>query len=70
MSQTMVALDSRSNVFGQVLNPPYLGLKVGESLGSGGTLFTINGALVVWTDVGGDVWIPALREGSYGIRPG
>ena len=68
--QTLMALDSHNNVFGRTLNPANTRLTAGGSSGGEGALLAMRGSVLgVGTDVGGSIRIPAMCNGTYGIKP-
>jgi amidase len=68
--QTLMALDSHNNVFGRTLNPANTLLTAGGSSGGEGALLAMRGSVIgVGTDVGGSIRIPAMCNGTYGIKP-
>jgi Asp-tRNA(Asn)/Glu-tRNA(Gln) amidotransferase A subunit family amidase len=68
--QTLMALDSQSNLFGRVLNPRDRRVTAGGSSGGEGALIAMRGSVLgVGTDVGGSIRIPAMCGGLYGIKP-
>jgi amidase len=68
--QTLMALDSHNNVFGRTLNPTNTLLTAGGSSGGEGALLAMRGSVLgVGTDVGGSIRIPAMCNGTYGIKP-
>ncbi|KAI5358747.1 putative amidase [Septoria linicola] len=67
---TLMTADSHNNVFGRVLNPHKLNLGAGGSSGGEGALVAFKGSpLGIGTDIGGSVRIPALVNGTYGLKP-
>ena len=70
MPQSIMQLDTRSNLHGQTLNPFNLHLSPGGS--SGGEAASVSSGatlLGVGTDIGGSVRQPAACVGLYGLRP-
>jgi amidase len=68
--QTLMALDSHNNVFGRTLNPLNIALTAGGSTGGEGALLAMRGSILgVGTDVGGSIRIPAMCNGTYGVKP-
>lgn len=68
--QTLMALDSHNNVFGRTLNPLNTAVTAGGSSGGEGALLAMRGSVLgVGTDVGGSIRIPAMCDGTYGIKP-
>ena len=68
--QTLMAMDSMNNVFGQTLNPLNRLLTPGGSSGGEGALIAMRGSVLgVGTDIGGSIRVPAMCNGLYGIKP-
>ncbi|KAF1954682.1 acetamidase [Byssothecium circinans] len=68
--QTLMALDSHNNIFGRTLNPFNTALTAGGSSGGEGALLAMRGSILgVGTDVGGSIRIPAMCNGTFGIKP-
>ncbi|KAH7389993.1 amidase signature domain-containing protein [Pyrenochaeta sp. MPI-SDFR-AT-0127] len=68
--QTLMALDSHNNVFGRTINPLNTAVTAGGSSGGEGALIAMRGSVLgVGTDVGGSIRIPAMCDGTYGIKP-
>ncbi|PWN35203.1 amidase signature enzyme [Meira miltonrushii] len=70
MPQSIMQLDTRSNLHGQTLNPRNVHLSPGGS--SGGEAASVSSGatlLGVGTDIGGSVRQPAACVGLYGLRP-
>ncbi|KAL1800105.1 hypothetical protein ACET3X_000447 [Alternaria dauci] len=68
--QTLMALDSHNNVFGRTINPLNTAVTAGGSSGGEGALVAMRGSVLgVGTDVGGSVRIPAMCDGTFGIKP-
>ncbi|KAF2276825.1 amidase signature enzyme [Westerdykella ornata] len=68
--QTLMALDSHNNVFGRCINPFNSLATAGGSSGGEGALLALRGSILgVGTDVGGSIRIPAMCNGTYGIKP-
>jgi amidase len=68
--QTLMALDSHNNVFGRTINPLNTAVTAGGSSGGEGALLAMRGSVLgVGTDVGGSIRIPAMCNGTYGIKP-
>lgn len=68
--QTLMALDSHNNVFGRTLNPLNTRVTAGGSSGGEGALLALRGSVLgVGTDVGGSIRIPAMCNGTFGIKP-
>lgn len=68
--QTLMALDSHNNTFGRTLNPFNTLVTAGGSSGGEGALLGMRGSVLgVGTDVGGSIRIPAMCNGTFGIKP-
>ncbi|KAF1829629.1 amidase [Decorospora gaudefroyi] len=68
--QTLMALDSHNNIFGRTINPLNTALTAGGSSGGEGALIAMRGSILgVGTDVGGSIRIPAMCNGTFGIKP-
>ncbi|KAF7681559.1 general amidase protein [Alternaria burnsii] len=68
--QTLMALDSHNNVFGRTINPLNTAVTAGGSSGGEGALIAMRGSVLgVGTDVGGSIRIPAMCDGTFGIKP-
>ncbi|KAF1914810.1 amidase signature domain-containing protein [Ampelomyces quisqualis] len=68
--QTLMALDSHNNVFGRTINPFNTAVTPGGSSGGEGALLGMRGSVLgVGTDVGGSIRIPAMCNGTFGIKP-
>ncbi|ORY13423.1 amidase signature domain-containing protein [Clohesyomyces aquaticus] len=68
--QTLMALDSHNNIFGRTLNPFNVLVTAGGSSGGEGALLAMRGSVLgVGTDVGGSIRIPAMCNGTFGIKP-
>ncbi|CCT61178.1 hypothetical protein IAQ61_005000 [Plenodomus lingam] len=68
--QTMMALDSHNHLFGRTLNPLNTAATAGGSSGGEAALLAMRGSVLgVGTDVGGSIRIPAMCEGTFGIKP-
>jgi amidase len=68
--QTLMALDSHNNVFGRTINPFNTAVTPGGSSGGEGALLGMRGSILgVGTDVGGSIRIPAMCNGTFGVKP-
>lgn len=68
--QTLMALETNSNLFGRTTNPHNTNLTCGGSTGGEGALLAINGSpLGIGTDIGGSIRIPSAFCGTYGFKP-
>ncbi|KAK0527219.1 hypothetical protein OC842_004937 [Tilletia horrida] len=70
MPQSVMHLDTRSNLFGQTLNPTNLALSPGGSSGGESAVLGCNASAGgIGTDIGGSVRHPCGVTGLYGLRP-
>lgn len=68
--QTLMALDSHNNIFGRTINAFNTAVTPGGSSGGEGALLGMRGSILgVGTDVGGSIRIPAMCNGTFGIKP-
>lgn len=68
--QTLMHLETSSNLYGVTTNPFNAGLTSGGSSGGEGALLGMRGScLGLGTDIGGSVRSPAANCGLYGLRP-
>lgn len=68
--QTMMHLETDSNLFGVTTNPYNVNLSSGGSSGGEGALIALHGScLGIGSDVGGSIRNPAANCGIYGIKP-
>lgn len=68
--QTLMALDSHNNLFGRTLNPLNTDVTAGGSSGGEGALLAMRGSILgVGTDIGGSIRIPAMCNGTFGVKP-
>ncbi|PFH56204.1 hypothetical protein XA68_16898 [Ophiocordyceps unilateralis] len=68
--QTLMVLETVSNIHGRTLNPWNSALGAGGSSGGEGVLLALHGsALGVGTDIGGSVRVPAAFNGVYAFKP-
>jgi amidase len=68
--QTMMHLETDSNLWGVTSNPHNTSLTSGGSSGGEGALIALHGScLGVGSDVGGSIRSPAANCGIYGIKP-
>lgn len=68
--QTMMHLETDSNLFGVTTNPYNSNLTSGGSSGGEGALIALKGScLGVGSDVGGSIRNPAANCGVYGLKP-
>jgi amidase len=67
--QTLMALDTHNNVFGRTTNPCNVAVTAGGSSGGEGALLAMRGSVLgVGTDIAGSIRIPAMCNGTYGIK--
>ncbi|EPS42229.1 hypothetical protein H072_3933 [Dactylellina haptotyla CBS 200.50] len=68
--QTLMHLETSSNIFGTTVNPFHRNLTSGGSSGGEGALIGMRGScLGIGTDIGGSIRSPAGNNGLYGLRP-
>ncbi|KAI9794120.1 MAG: hypothetical protein M1835_006801 [Candelina submexicana] len=68
--QTLMHLETSSNLYGVTVNPFNRELTSGGSSGGEGALIGLRGScLGVGTDIGGSIRSPAANNGLYGFRP-
>ncbi|KAK6347312.1 hypothetical protein TWF696_007383 [Orbilia brochopaga] len=68
--QTLMQLETSSNLFGETVCPFNRDLSSGGSSGGEGALGGMRGScLGVGTDIGGSIRSPAANNGLYGLRP-
>ncbi|PHH76848.1 hypothetical protein CDD82_3780 [Ophiocordyceps australis] len=68
--QTLMVLETVSNIYGRTLNPYNTKLTPGGSSGGESALLAMNGSpLGVGTDIGGSIRVPAAYTGLYGLKP-
>ena len=68
--QTLMHLETSSNLYGVTVNPFNRGLTSGGSSGGEGALVGMRGScLGIGTDIGGSIRSPAANCGVYGLRP-
>ncbi|KAF2003906.1 putative fatty-acid amide hydrolase [Amniculicola lignicola CBS 123094] len=68
--QTLMHLETSSNLYGETLNPFNRTLTSGGSSGGEGALVGLRGScLGIGTDIGGSIRSPAANCGVYGLRP-
>lgn len=68
--QTLMQLETNSNLFGETLNPNNTSLTAGGSSGGEGALLGLHGScLGIGTDIGGSVRSPAANNGVYALKP-
>lgn len=68
--QTLMAIETDSNLFGRTMNPHNKNLTSGGSTGGEGALLAMNGSpLGIGTDIGGSIRVPSAFCGTYGFKP-
>ncbi|KAJ9224000.1 hypothetical protein DTO169C6_3620 [Paecilomyces variotii] len=68
--QTLMAIETDSNLFGRTVNPHNTTLTAGGSSGGEGALIAMRGSLLgIGTDIGGSIRVPSGFCGIYGIKP-
>ncbi|MCJ1378120.1 hypothetical protein MMC17_001216 [Xylographa soralifera] len=68
--QTLMHLETSSNLYGVTVNPFNRELTSGGSSGGEGALIGLRGScLGIGTDIGGSIRSPAANNGLYGLRP-
>lgn len=68
--QTLMHLETSSNIYGVTVNPYNTKLTSGGSSGGEGALLGIRGScLGIGTDIGGSIRSPAANQGLFGLRP-
>ncbi|OAL51348.1 amidase [Pyrenochaeta sp. DS3sAY3a] len=68
--QTMMHLETDSNLYGTTVNPYNSNLTSGGSSGGEGALIALRGScLGIGSDVGGSIRSPATNCGIYGLKP-
>lgn len=68
--QTIMHLETSSNLYGETVNPFNRKLTCGGSSGGEGALLGMRGScLGIGTDIGGSIRSPAANCGVYGLRP-
>lgn len=68
--QTLMHLETSSNIYGVTVNPYNTNLTCGGSSGGEGALIGMRGScLGIGTDIGGSIRSPAANQGLFGLRP-
>jgi amidase len=68
--QTLMHLETSSNIYGVTVNPYNTNLTSGGSSGGEGALLGIRGScLGIGTDIGGSIRSPAANQGLFGLKP-
>jgi amidase len=68
--QTLMAIETDSNLFGRTVNPHNTNLTCGGSTGGEGALLAMRGSVLgIGTDIGGSIRVPSAFNGVYGFKP-
>lgn len=68
--QTLMHLETSSNIYGVTANPYNTNLTSGGSSGGEGALLGLRGScLGIGTDIGGSIRSPAANQGLFGLKP-
>ncbi|KAI0860370.1 amidase signature domain-containing protein [Xylaria cubensis] len=68
--QTLMHLETSSNLYGTTLNPHNTTLTAGGSSGGEGALIGSRGSILgIGTDIGGSIRSPAANNGIFGFKP-
>ena len=68
--QTLMHLETSSNIYGVTVNPYNTNLTSGGSSGGEGALLGLRGScLGIGTDIGGSIRSPAANQGLFGLKP-
>ncbi|KAI0429543.1 amidase signature domain-containing protein [Xylaria sp. FL1042] len=68
--QTLMHLETSSNLYGTTVNPYNTTLTAGGSSGGEGALVGIRGSVLgIGTDIGGSIRSPAANNGVFGFKP-
>lgn len=68
--QTLMHLETSSNIYGVTVNPFNRNLTSGGSSGGEGALVGLRGSCMgIGTDIGGSIRSPAANNGVFGLRP-
>ncbi|KAJ9500827.1 hypothetical protein H2202_003385 [Exophiala xenobiotica] len=68
--QTVMHLETESNIYGRTVNPYNRNLTPGGSSGGEGALIGFRGSLLgIGGDIGGSIRCPAAHSGIYGYKP-
>lgn len=68
--QTLMHLETSSNIHGVTVNPYNTALTAGGSSGGEGALLGLRGSVLgVGSDIGGSIRSPAANNGVFGLRP-
>jgi amidase len=68
--QSLMMLETNSNLFGRTLNPHNSNLTSGGSTGGEAALLAMRGSVIgIGTDIGGSIRVPSAFCGVYGFKP-
>ncbi|KAI1463022.1 amidase [Daldinia caldariorum] len=68
--QTLMQIETDSNLYGITANPYNTTLSAGGSSGGEGALIGIRGSILgIGTDIGGSIRVPAANNGLFGFKP-
>ncbi|KAI1857504.1 hypothetical protein JX265_011239 [Neoarthrinium moseri] len=68
--QTLMHLETSSNLYGVTVNPSNTTLTAGGSSGGEGALVGLRGSILgIGTDIGGSIRSPAANNGVFGFKP-
>ncbi|EXJ77213.1 hypothetical protein A1O3_10371 [Capronia epimyces CBS 606.96] len=68
--QTLMAIETDSNLFGRTVNPHNPSLTCGGSSGGEGALIAMGGSVIgIGTDIGGSIRVPSAFCGIHGLKP-
>ncbi|KAI1765396.1 amidase [Hypoxylon sp. FL1150] len=68
--QTLMQIESVTNLYGATMNPHNTTLTAGGSSGGEGALVGLRGSVLgVGTDIGGSIRVPAANNGVFGFKP-
>ncbi|KFY79035.1 hypothetical protein V499_01918 [Pseudogymnoascus sp. VKM F-103] len=68
--QTLLALETESNIYGITVNPYNINLSSGGSSGGEAALIAMRGSLLgIGTDMGGSIRAPSAFNGVFGLKP-
>ncbi|KAJ5604670.1 glutamyl-tRNA amidotransferase-like protein subunit A [Penicillium lagena] len=68
--QSLMSLETNSNIFGRTLNPHNADLTSGGSSGGEAALLAMRGSILgIGTDIGGSIRVPCAACGIYGLKP-
>ncbi|KAI1775758.1 amidase [Hypoxylon cercidicola] len=68
--QTLMHIESATNIYGTTVNPYNTTLTPGGSTGGEGALIGLRGSVLgIGTDIGGSIRVPAANNGIFGFKP-